>query len=210
MSKRICVFGTSITQGARDLECGGWVTRLWRFVEIGIEKDDIKDDITIYNLGVSGDTSEEIITRFASEFKHRAREYAENIIIFDMGINDSVFRKSLNQNFVPMDKYKENLEKMYNGAKVLADKVIFAGLTYINEKIITPAPWATDFYYYFNNAKEYNEAVQEFCQKIKVDFIDIFNTVDDNDLKDGLHPNAQGHEKIFTRVKEFLIDNKII
>jgi len=29
-------------------------------------------------------------------------------------------------------------------------------------------------------------------------------------LEDGLHPNSEGHKKIFESVKEFLIKNKII
>jgi len=30
--------------------------------------------------------------------------------------------------------------------------------------------------------------------------------LDNNDFDDGLHPNAQGHEKIFNQVKDFLIE----
>jgi len=37
-----------------------------------------------------------------------------------------------------------------------------------------------------------------------------FDLLNDEDLNDGLHPNADGHEKMFNRVKDFLIENKII
>ena len=33
MSKRICVFGASITWGACDYEVGGWVARLRKYIE---------------------------------------------------------------------------------------------------------------------------------------------------------------------------------
>ena len=32
----------------------------------------------------------------------------------------------------------------------------------------------------------------------------------EEDFDDGLHPNAQGHRKIFEKVKDFLVENKWI
>jgi len=34
--------------------------------------------------------------------------------------------------------------------------------------------------------------------------------LDDDDFDDGLHPNAQGHRKIFEQVKGFMTKNKWI
>jgi len=31
-----------------------------------------------------------------------------------------------------------------------------------------------------------------------------------SDLEDGLHPNAKGHEKMFQRIRDFLVENKVI
>lgn len=210
MSKRICIFGTSITRGSWDPEGGGWVNRLRRYIELGMESKKIKDDILLYNLGISADTTDGMLKRFASEFKPRAREYAENIIIFDMGINDSAFRKSLNRNFVTKEKYKKNLEALYKKSQKIADKIVFIGLSNLNEQITVPAPWAIDFYYYYKNAEEYNILVKKFCKKNRILFIDIFGILRNSDLEDGLHPNSAGHEKIFQRVKDYLVENKII
>ncbi|MEA1963419.1 MAG: hypothetical protein U9M94_04270 [Patescibacteria group bacterium] len=41
-------------------------------------------------------------------------------------------------------------------------------------------------------------------------FIEMFDLLNDEDLEDGLHPNSDGHEKMFKRVRDFLIENKII
>ena len=38
----------------------------------------------------------------------------------------------------------------------------------------------------------------------------MYGLLDKEDLEDGLHPNSAGHEKMFQRVKDFLIKNKII
>jgi lysophospholipase L1-like esterase len=48
------------------------------------------------------------------------------------------------------------------------------------------------------------------CEKENLYFIDMFDLLKKNDLEDGLHPNAKGHEKIFEKVKDYLIENKII
>lgn len=199
MSKRLLVFGTSITHGSCDHERGGWVERLRIFLYNN-------SDFSVYNLGVSGDTSNDILNRFDVEAGARFPE----IIIFDMGLNDSAFRKSLDSNFISLEQYKENLSRLYKKSKKLADKVIFVGITMTNEKLLLPAPWATDFYYYNKNAEEYNNVIKEFCEKNDIHFVDIFSILDLSDYSDGLHPNAEGHEKIFKKVKDYLIKNNII
>lgn len=59
MNNIICVFGDSITWGAWDIEKGGWVQRLRNFVESSSE-----EYIEIYNLGVSGDNTEDLLEIF--------------------------------------------------------------------------------------------------------------------------------------------------
>ncbi len=45
----------------------------------------------IYNVGVSGDTSELVLERFENEIKARLSDEGEDIIIISIGINDSVY-----------------------------------------------------------------------------------------------------------------------
>ena len=60
----LCVFGDSTAYGAWDLEKGGWVNRLWLF--LAKNKDD-----DLYNLSISGGTTETILARFENEAKVR-------------------------------------------------------------------------------------------------------------------------------------------
>ena len=69
MSKRICVFGASVTKGAWDTEMGGWVNRLRLDLE-----DFKKRKYSVYNLGISGDTTESLLERIDSECKARNSE----------------------------------------------------------------------------------------------------------------------------------------
>jgi lysophospholipase L1-like esterase len=43
-----------------------------------------------------------------------------------------------------------------------------------------------------------------------VSFIDVFDLLTLDDFNDGLHPNAQGHEKIFQAVKAFLLKKNLV
>ncbi len=131
---RILIFGDSIAYGACDKE-GGWVQRLRKFF------DENYEDYLIYNLSISGDTTEELIKRFEFEAKQRLKEKDETIIIFAIGINDSQFVHSKNKNRIALEKFKENLRKLIQLAKKFSSKIIFVGLTPVDETKTTPIIW---------------------------------------------------------------------
>lgn len=70
-------------------------------------------------------------------------------------------------------------------------------------------PWR-DIYYTNDNIKKYNEVMKKVCAENSVLYLDIFGLLSNNDLDDGVHSNTEGHRKIFEKVKDFLLENKII
>jgi len=130
MSKRICVFGASTTYGAGDDESGGWVDRL----KVFLAKEDI--DNQVFNLGISGATSDMLLERMENESRPRR----PHIIILALGSNDSSFRKKLGRNFVPAENFKKNLGKIKKIANGFTDKIIFIGSTMVDEKKTAPVP----------------------------------------------------------------------
>lgn len=48
------------------------------------------------------------------------------------------------------------------------------------------------------------------CEKNSIPYCDIFSVLKNEDLEDGLHPNAAGHEKLFAVIRDFLEKNKWI
>jgi len=200
MSKRICVFGDSISQGYSDYNEGGWINRLRKHL-------DLSDyDISVFNLGVSGDNTFDLLRRFEVEVKARMPW----LIIFAIGINDSQYINSKDNPRVPLDDFNKNLLKLKGLAEQFTKNIIFIGLTKVDESKVMPIPWSTTKYYDNKNIKVYDLAIKNFCKENNLPFIEMFDLLDNEDLEDGLHPNAQGHEKMFQRVKNFLIDNKII
>ena len=208
MSKRICVFGASITWGAFDNEKGGWVNRL----KICLESE-YHREYEVFNLGISSDCSKKILARIENEIIAREPE----IIIFSFGNNDSRFNNISDDSVeTPVIQFEKNLLKIIKISKKFSKIIIFVGVTPYNEDKTTPTIWSNTEYFTNKSIKKYNNATKKICRKEKVLFL---NQLDDwlkSDYKilldstDGLHPNAQGHEKIFQRVKDFLVENKII
>jgi lysophospholipase L1-like esterase len=209
---QILVFGDSITYGAWDKE-GGWVQRLRKFLD---EKNSTNPDFycLVYNLGISGDNSNDLLERFEFETKQRLEENEETVIIFAVGVNDSQFVHSENKHRVPLNEFKENIQKLIKLAQKYSSKIIFVGLTTVDETKTTPIPWDADKSYQNKFIQKYNQIVKQVCKENKIYFVEIFeeftNLNHQKLLEDGLHPNSEGHKKIFEIIKEFLIKNKII
>ncbi len=210
--KHILIFGTSITWGAWDKD-GGWAERLKNYFCEKHLKDPNYFYLT-YNLGVSGNTTEHILKRFEFEVEQRSGEVpgeTELVVIFDFGGNDAAFIHSKKDFWVPREKFAENTQKLIELARKFTSHVFLIGGHPVNEEITDPVPWNKDVSYRNKDAKEYDGIMASICEKEKAVFIDVFDLLDINtDFYDGLHPNSEGHKKIYEEVKEKLIENKII
>lgn len=203
METRISVFGDSITWGASDYEFGGWVARLKNYFE-----NDSDNDIDVYNLGVSGDTTNDLLMRFKTECLARNRH--PQIIIFAIGTNDSQYINSKNNPRTPIDKFENNLKKLINQAKEFSDKIIFIGFTKVDESKLMPVSWSEEKFYNNENILKYNSVIKKVSKENNLLFINLIDLLDIKDLNDGLHPNSKGHEKMFLKIKEFLLSNIIV
>ncbi len=210
---RILVFGDSIPYGAWDKQ-GGWVYRLRQFLD-GKNLSDLNTlpDL-VYNLGVSGETTEGLLERFEFETKQRQKEGVELIFIFEIGINDSQFIHSENAFNISLGELNKNVQELINIAQKFSSKIVFVGLTPVEEVKVNPIPWNLDMSYKNEYIQKYDQIIKQVCEKNNVYFIEIFEDWIKLDykklLEDGLHPNSAGHQKIFETVKNFLIRNKII
>ncbi len=209
----ILIFGASITWGAWDKE-GGWVQRLRKF----IDKKNISDpnyDCMVYNLGISGDTTEDVLRRFENETKDRAGE-KETIIMFSVGVNDSQFDHDKKDLRIQIEKFEENLKKLISLSKKYAPKIIFIGFNPIDQSKVDPIPWTDKIKKSYRKelVEKFDNKVKQVCKEERVYFIEVYDKLIKEDykalLEDGVHPNSKGHEKIFQIVKDFLIKNRII
>lgn len=197
----VCVFGDSIAWGAGDPK-GGWVSRL----SSNIQKSDY--DVAVYNCGVRGDDTDSLLRRFEAEAA--ARE--PDVIVFAIGINDSRYIKQTKDLDARINKFRKNLVALLNLAKKFTDRIVYVGLTRVDEsKTVTAASDTVEYYSYNNETiSRYDAEIKRACQENRADYIRMDDLLSVNDLEDGLHPNSSGHEKMFERIREFLFDKKTL
>ncbi len=200
MSKRICVFGSSIGHGRNDDEAGGWCDRL-KVYYFGKHSD-----ISVYNLSVSGAMSRDVIARFDIEYSARRSE----IVLIAIGINDSTFDKNTNDNRVSLSDTKKNIEQLISLVKKDDNTIVLIGLTSVMENLVSPVPWASNLSYSNEDIQKYDNTIKEIAKNNNVPYCYMYDLLQEENLDDGLHPNAQGHQKMFERIKDFLEQNNIV
>lgn len=193
----ILIFGDSIIYGAYDEELGGFVNRL----KLELERD-YKNYYNVYNLGVPGSNTNDLLNRFENECKARLDDTLKTIVIFFIGINDSSYKDGV-QN-IKIDNYKSNISMLINKAKMFSNKIMFLGLTNVDESKTTPVNWDNNLYYYNDSIKGYDDVLKETCEKENALYLDLSDVVTKSGLSDGLHPNANGHKKIEEKILEKL------
>ncbi len=202
---RVLIFGDSITQGFWDSE-GGWVNRLRKTYDMQMIEGKDHDPPTIFNLGVSGDSSDDVLARFDSETKARASE--ELSFVIAVGVNDA--RTKAGVNFSNVQRYQQKLARILQRAKQYSGKVLFVGLTPCVEARSNPVSWG-DTGYTNGRIKEFDNVLREFCEQNNVGFVEIFEPFQKAEtetelLPDSLHPNDRGHQLIADLVRPKLAE----
>jgi acyl-CoA thioesterase-1 len=205
---RVLIFGDSIIQGFYD-EQGGWAARLINYYlaqEIA-HKDNVP---TLFNLGISGDTTTDVLARFDFESAKRIVKGADNALVFAIGTNDTIYRKD-EVDSTP-EKYTEQLTELLQIAKTFTNKILFVSLFPVIDSLLQPFPWSTSGKCYSTERMQlFNTALNTFCDNNNLLLVDVwnsFNTHPDLDslFFDGIHPNATGHELIARTVQPKLAE----
>ena len=203
MTTRICIFGASITWGIRDNEGGGWSCRLRNYFETN------NYDVRVFNLGIPGDTTADLLKRFNVECAARKPE----LVIFGLGGNDACYiNTDTDDNMVvPLKQFQNNFSELINQAKKFTGKIILVGLTKVDESKTMPLPRNKVKFCSNDNIVKYDSAMKNISDINGLSFVSLLDSLTVEDLSDdGRHPNTNGHKKMFLRVKEFLLANKLI
>ncbi len=208
----ILFFGDSITWGAWD-EQGGWVARIKKFVDKKVIDTNFSYYHDVYNIGISGDKTSDLLERFDFETQQRLNEEEETVFVFAIGINDSQFVDNQG-NVTPIDEFKINIENLITKAKKYSNKIIFVGLIPVDDSKLTLTSWESDKSYKLEYVSQYNKIIEQICQSKHVHFINLYDEFLNKNYKelliDGLHPNSEGHKQISEKVLKFLQEKKFI
>ena len=204
MDTTIAIWWDSITMWARDLEKWWRVSRLKSYLWKRYLKENGHYGI-VYNLGIDGDTSTGKLKRFAVEAEARKPD----IIMFATGANDCTYSTGRNY-YVPVETFRANMVELINQARRFTDKIVIIWLIPCDETKTIPIPRLPEFSQDMKWITLYNDILKDVAVQEHVSFVDMLDVIGSQDLEDGMHPMAQGHEKMFVRIKDFLEDNNLI
>jgi lysophospholipase L1-like esterase len=203
---RVMVFGASVTQGFYDTK-GGWVARLWEYYTKRLL--DGGKDITIFNLGISGDGSDRLVKRFENETIARKFPGEEFSFVFSIGTNNSWFRSDGSPASTP-ENYADDVRNLINSARRFSSIIMFLGIGPCDETRAHPVPWNKDIFFTNERLKLFDQTLANICREEQVEYLPIFEPLKkrldagEDIYEDGLHPNDAGHQLIFELVRPAL------
>ena len=197
---RVLVFGDSIAYGYNDIE-GGWPARIRKYYDTQRLKHGAAEQPSLYNLGIDADTSLDVLERVEAETS--ARERADNTaLIIAIGVNDTLIRDG--EEISNPRKFVENLHEIAAVARYYTDKMLFVGLTPVDEdRCNKPGPDGVE--YYNQRILKFETALEQFCEQDGLPFVKLYDVFKQQHelhdlLPDGLHPNEMGHHLIASLV----------
>jgi lysophospholipase L1-like esterase len=203
---RVLVFGASSAQGYWDSQ-GGWADRLKDYYNELQMRDFSVELPKVMNLGISGDTTTNILNRIDSESRARQNEKGLSFV-FQIGTNNAAEEKGKMR--FSVEDYKSDLKKLIEIARKYSDKIMVVGFPAVDESLTNPIAWS-DIYFKNKNIKMIERAAGEVSQAegvsfapIHQKFIELSEAGTTLQAHDGLHPNDAGHQLIFELVRPAL------
>lgn len=171
---RICFFGDSFINGTGDDSALGWVGR------VAASARHQGKDVTLYNLGIRGETGEELEARWHEEAQRRNPER----LLFSFGANDCHRR-------VPPDRTVAAMGRILREAAALAPTIVIGPIPVLDDG-------ETDAL-----IVKLSAAQQKLCRELAVPFLSVHGFIGVCDAwkdsaadNDGSHPNQGGYEAL--------------
>ena len=183
---RLIFIGDSIVAGTGDPECRGWAGRVAAAsVKAGIE-------LTAYNLGIGGDTSEGVLARWHDEVGRRINPDIDNLLVASFGINDA--RDTMEW---PAARTLRNLDRFLHETADAGFAPLIVG------PIPTAQPRESE------RIGALSHAMGTACERARVTFIELHGglretpaLIDEMAHGDGYHPGPAGYDAIARAVQE--------
>lgn len=179
---RICFVGDSLVNGAGDPECLGWTGRACA------DARRKGYDVTYYNLGVRGQTSEDIAARWRAEATQRLLLRYREIqprVVFSFGVNDTGVIEG--ERRVALEDSIANTSRILREARGLFPLLM-----------VGPPPIADTGRH--GDIQMLSDELKSICESLSVPFLDVFGELirsrtwmNEVSAVDGAHPSAAGY-----------------
>lgn len=194
---RICFIGDAFTVGAGDETVLGWVGR------VALAEWERNHDVTIYNLGIRGDSTRTILHRWRRECAVRLPHGATGRLVFMFGGNDAkeVVGAGIE---VPIEESVANARTLIAAAAAWLP-TLWISLIPMHETKPYPRLLPGTPEYRFDNRRQaaYTRRYAEVARELAVPFLDLHTPLLHDpewqsltQVGDGSNPNAAGYAKI--------------
>jgi acyl-CoA thioesterase-1 len=188
---KICFFGDSFTNGVGDDECLGWVGRVCS------SQRKSGADLTAYNLGIRGNTSEDIMLRWRAEARARMAAEDTGHLVFSFGANDCAAADDGRARLAQSDRLK-------NARAILVDAPKAWPTLFVGPLPIADDPVAN------KRIADLSRQAGVFARAHRVPYLDVFTAAQESDVwqqeckaGDGVHPNSGGYELVAELVEKW-------
>jgi len=176
---RICFFGDSFVNGTGDPTFLGWTGRVCNAVASQ------PCSLTHYNLGIRGNTSEQIESRWQHESALRLPQGCDARLVFSFGVNDN--RIEASKIFVEPEASVSCARRILSAAR-RKYPVVFIGPPPVEDAAMNQRTAAT------------SAAYAQLCESLDIPYLDTYQPLSQNQvwmrevaLIDGAHPAAEGY-----------------
>ena len=189
------IFGDSIAMGHNAPNMEGWAHHLKKFWE---ERDPA---VTVINVARDGAKTTDVLSHLESD----CEKYRPDEVVLAIGLNDSAYSFAGHQSSIPREKFEQNIEQILTIVEKHAKKIIIIGIGRVNEVHSTFSDENNVVYQYQNIViQKFNDSLSGIAATRKAVFVPIFDLLSDDELDDGTHPTAKGHQKLFEAIKKVL------
>jgi len=190
---RICFVGDSITVGSGDTDFLGWPGRAC------IAETQRGHDVTLYNNGVRGDTTDMIAPRWRRECEVRLPDHVNGHLVFSFGVNDMAEEAGAGIR-VPLEKSLANARAILSAAVDWRPTLMLGPIPTIDD--MQPYVLPNGIAYHFQSARagELSARYAELCNELGIPYLDLFTALSGNDDWaqhqrdcDGVHAVGDGY-----------------
>ncbi|MEN2435221.1 GDSL-type esterase/lipase family protein [Weeksellaceae bacterium A-14] len=199
----VLFFGDSITYGEYDGVFGGFADILKRFSLAEFTSEKAKE-VTIYNLGIPGETSEGILKRIEPEIQARISDRHDAVFLF-YGANDLAQKEG--RYLVPVKDFALHISAVVDIALKFTKNIYIISILPLGDHIdgkITPNGKIRRE----SDVSDYNSHLKRISTLKNIRYLDLHDLFSGSKEKllssDGVHPNGKGYRFIADYLRPLL------
>lgn len=163
---RICFVGDSITVGSGDAGFTGWPGR------VCAAETARGHDVTLYNLGVRGETSAMIAPRWQAECRVRLPDTVNGALVFSFGTNDGAAAADGTVR-VPLDRSIDHARSILSAAAAWLPTLMIGPVPTVDAMQPYIFPDGTAFSFDNDRTAALSAAYAELCGELDIPYLDL-------------------------------------